>query len=119
MTDFSILEGMTLASIAAVEDGAEARFVTTEGRTFVMRHHQDCCECVTIADVIGDLADLISSPITLAEESSKRAGEGEVSESGTWTFYRLATAKGHVDIRWLGTSNGWYSEHVDFEEVTN
>jgi hypothetical protein len=93
-------------------------FTTNSGKLFRMHHFQDCCETVRVEDIIGDLDDLIGGPILTAEKrTSDASGAPDVWEYGTWTFYEFATIKGSVTIRWLGTSNGYYSESVDFVEV--
>ena len=89
---------------------------------YVFFHWQDCCESVGINDVVGDLSDLVGEPLLIADEVSGEAPVGfddEYHESVTWTFYKFATRKGYVDVRWLGESNGYYSESVDlgYEKV--
>jgi hypothetical protein len=119
----SVLLGQTLSKVEQV-DNNELHFTTTEGKRYRMLHHSDCCESVSIEDICGDLQDLVGSPILQSEESTNQDDPPdfkapEYRESWTWTFYRFATMKGQVVIRWYGESNGYYSESVDFEEITN
>lgn len=112
------LVGKTLSDILVSDD--EIIFTTTDGETYKMYHSQNCCESVYIEDIVGDVKDLIGSPILLAEESSNSedppASKYE-PDSYTWTYYKFATIKGYVDIRWYGSSNGFYSESVSFCKV--
>lgn len=88
-------------------------FAFSNGLTMTMYHSQDCCEKVYLHDVVGDLNDLIGSPLTFVDVSTNSNNPPDNDpESYTWTFYKLATFKGFVDLRFLGTSNGWYSENV-------
>jgi hypothetical protein len=115
MSDFL---GKTFTEIRGGIGDDELIFVCAEG-IFKMLHEQDCCESVSIEDITGDLQDLIGSPILVAEESTSNENPEtanpetvEYQESFTWTFYKFATKKGYVDIRWYGGSNGYYSESV-------
>ncbi|MGF3976640.1 DUF7448 domain-containing protein, partial [Staphylococcus aureus] len=104
-----------------LEEGSdEVTFMAETGEVYSMYHQQDCCESVYIESVTGDVNDLIGTPILMAEEVSDTdfpPQAGEYVDSYTWTFYKLATIRGYVDIRWLGQSNGYYSESVNFEHV--
>jgi hypothetical protein len=80
---------------------------------FVFFHYQDCCESVDINDIVGNLEDLVGEPLLIAEEvSGATEPDEEHYDSYTYTFYKFATRKGYVDVRWLGESNGYYSEGV-------
>lgn len=123
----SELIGRTLTNIEVNNTKDEIVFTCMNGDKYKMYHEQDCCEDVAIEDICGDLNDLIGTVIINAEEVS---GYEPVSEedkdrtfkandygSCTWTFYKFATIKGYVDIRWFGESNGYYSESVNFEKI--
>lgn len=118
---FNTLLGMTLVNITGVIGSEEIIFETSDGRKFSLYHEEDCCESVSVNDIIGDFNDLLNTPILQAEEASDEMGEPKPSDgcddSWTWTFYKLATIKGYVTIRWLGESNGYYSESVTFAEL--
>jgi hypothetical protein len=123
---FDELLGKTLEKISVADDNTSIDFVCSNGDAYSMFHSpQECCEEVAIEDICGDLGDLIGSPLVLAEETTSAGvansepplpegwGDGW-GDSYTWTFYRMGTAKGTVTIRWFGSSNGYYSESVDF-----
>lgn len=119
---FEELQGKTLIDIENVND-EELIFTLDNGDQYKLYHAQDCCEDVTINDINGKLSDLVGSPILMAEEVSQADINPEgieiprFQDSFTWTFYKLATLKGYVTIRWYGSSNGYYSESVDFDRV--
>ncbi|UIS24608.1 hypothetical protein S21ZY_046 [Pseudomonas phage ZY21] len=133
---FEELKGQTILSITGIEKGDEETIITTEAYIYRLYHNQDCCESVSLEDIEGDIEDVIGRPIILAEEStnSDDPNVGKTQEqidtdaadqyhynpdSFTWTFYRLATEKGFIVIRWYGESNGYYSESVYIDRIKN
>lgn len=114
---FEGLTGRILKSVEADHHSDVITFTTVDGDVFKMHHHQDCCESVTIEDICGDLADLIDTPILVAEERTEDEPDGDYGDISGWTFYELRTIKGSVTIRWHGSSNGYYSIGVSFDEL--
>ncbi len=116
---FNELRGCVLNKIDASKDSVD--FYTNDGREYRLCHSQSCCERVYLADTCGDLNSLIGSPILFAEEVSDDFDDSEFEldncDSYTWTFYKISTINESVTLRWLGTSNGYYSEGVDFMRV--
>ena len=119
--ELSELLGETMTHVTVTKDSSGIIFDTKYGECYVMMHAQECCECVEVEDICGDLEDLCNYPITLVEETSSYDSFNKKVEnqadSYTWTFYRLSTYKGGVVIRWFGSSNGNYSEKVCLYKV--
>lgn len=112
--------GKTITKINVV--GEEAiEFLCSDNTMYKMYHQQDCCEDVFLEDICGNLQDLIGVPVLQFEEVSNEEDDSGPRELGddsyTWTFYKFATVHGYVTIRWYGSSNGYYSEDVEFVEI--
>jgi hypothetical protein len=112
-TPISAMRGLVFTAVEGAQQGSEiVLFKAEDGREFRFWHSQDCCESVEVNQVDGDPNDLVGSPLVMAEEETSERGESQDGESITWTFYKFATVKGYVTLRWLGRSNGYYSESV-------
>jgi len=112
-----ILKNKTFTNITGCAGETEVVFTETNGDMYRLYHRRDCCEEVTIEDIDGDLKDLIDTPLLMVEESTNCGENWHQFESFTWTFYKFASIKGFVTVRWYGSSNGHYSENVHFEKI--
>jgi len=107
------LIGKTILAVEGMKEGNKEIIFRTDGGVLKMYHWQDCCESVYLEDVTGDPSDLIGGIVSVAEERTEtRSGGYAVYE---WTFYTIRTSKGDVDLRWYGSSNGYYSTSVYLE----
>ncbi len=110
------------AKVYSVDDSDEVNcemnklvFITANGNQYTMDHHQDCCESVYLADICGELSDLIDTPIIEVEEV---INDDATNYYVRWTFYKFQTSKGFVTLRWYGESNGCYAVDVDFNIIS-
>jgi len=112
------LTGLTITKVTGLEvDSDLVKFEFDDGNVIIMHHEQDCCEHVYLYDICGDKADLEGGTVLSFTESTNTDDPTGIDypDSFTWTFYNIATSKGYVNMRWLGESNGCYSEKVDIE----
>ena len=120
LTTEQALKNMVGTIFPIVIDSSDSLTFENANEKYVFSHQQDCCESVYIESIVGDLQDLVNTPILITAESTGDTPADSTAEpydSYTWTFYKFATFKGWVDIRWLGESNGYYSEGVDVEYI--
>lgn len=108
--------GKTLTSVEGLKKhNSEIRFHTADSSTYIMYHAQDCCECVYLEDIDCDIEDFNGAVILSFDEyhASNETEHGSI----TYTFYTIETSKGRIWLRWNGSSNGFYSEAVNFYKI--
>lgn len=113
---FRELRGKVLSSVELIEGGVA--FKMKDGKRFQLHGHQSHMSSVVLRDIVGDLSDLVSALIVMADVESKDNHDMIDGEDMgmTWTYYKLATKKGYVTISFRGDSlGGRYTEHADFE----
>lgn len=110
--NISDMVGKVFTDIIVDKEDRNIIFICEEGM-YKMFHDQDCCETVYIESIVGDIVDLTHNTILGAEEVITTGEETEDYYHSTHTFYKLKTKDGYVDIRWVGSSNGYYSERVN------
>lgn len=95
------VEGLRRGSDAVI-------FHFDDGSTISLHHVQDCCEHVRVEDF--ELQGKLKGPLLGFEETIKttRSDDG----TGTWTFYNIRVGTGCLNLRWIGESNGYYSESI-------
>ena len=96
--------------------GDEILIVTECGRRFTFNHSQDCCESVSIYDSVGNLKVLEGQKL-VSETDIPEDVDLNPYESYTWTEITFKTNKDTVISRWIGESNGYYSESVEFNDL--
>lgn len=95
-----------------VEDDCEIYMLFGDGTAVRFYHDQDCCEDVHIEEVAGDWTSLYGHPLLLAEVRTEDDEVRSNSDDIQWTFYAFRNIGGTVDVRWYGSSNGYYSVDV-------
>lgn len=96
------------------KDSRDITLETKEGNRYLMTHHQDCCEDVRVTYVHG--VDQLFGVVEQVNEEITNDPDSR-GESETTTTFVIVTDQGSCLIRWVGTSNGYYSEDVSFEET--
>ncbi len=101
--------------VKSIDVGSDSIVITLEnGDAYYLQHHQDCCESVYLLDD-GNAREIVGYKL-LAIDHEEEAGDGDY-ESETDTTITLITDKGTIITKWVGTSNGYYSERVDIDFV--
>ena len=107
--------GFVIDKITGLEVQSETVSIFTKCNKEVYFYHQgECCEEVYLADFDCDITDFNGAIILDIEGVQNEDNPSNIDASTTWTFYKIKTDKGDIWMRWVGESNGYYSELMSF-----
>jgi hypothetical protein len=115
---FDVLVGEVLDAVDIDREKDQILLTTRSGRQFLIHHEQKCCETVEISGQDGSFDKLIGKPIVEARDNAVDTSE-EAADSQTTTTLVFRVDDHTVISRWVGDSNGYYSESVDIAELIN
>lgn len=114
---FEELKGKTITEMEGAEEGSESIIITcADGTKFRLMYHQDCCANCSVEEIIGDVKDLIGSPILLAEEISSREPDAKIIAERKANYEKAKAEwqpRNKDDEFWYwgpSESNGWLDE---------
>ncbi len=113
------LVGHTLSHIDVDDEHHEILLTTESGRRVLIEHDQECCESVILEGVDGNPLELLGKPLLLAEHEAIDQGDPPPEAPDSWTRTKLTFRVDGATVicRWIGESNGCYSESVDIREL--
>jgi hypothetical protein len=88
------------------------------GVEIMIYHARDGCEHVVIEGTDGSWNNLLHKPILLFQHDETRSEVHPHYEYRTDTTLTFTVDGASVINRWVGTSNGYYSEKVDIRELS-
>jgi len=109
--------GETIKYIDVDEYDHQIRVETESGRVFLIYHKQDCCESVRLVDINGNIKNLKGKVIEDFTHMSKQFSDELGHGSKTITLITFFVDDSTVTTRWIGESNGYYSEEISVEEI--
>jgi hypothetical protein len=116
---FDVLVGEVLDAVDIDREKDQILLTTRSGRQFLIHHEQNCCETVEIVGQDGCFIRLVGKPIVEAREIAIDTTKDDSYGTETTTTLIFRVDGETVISRWVGDSNGYYSESVDIAELIN
>lgn len=114
--EYDMIEKLIGATVVAVEGGVKGddylEVFFDNGWAYRQIHYLNCCERVEVEDINPSLETIVGGVL----HSIVREDETKLEGNNEWTFYKIHTSKGSVDIRWVGDTDSHYSTSIT-EEV--